>query len=207
MSDRGKFIVFEGLDGCGKSTQAQNLVDRLNALGIAAHYTYEPTNDSIPGREARKVIRKETSLRAETAALLFVADRFEHITNFVLPAVERGETVVSDRYYFSNVAYQGLEMDKDTILRLNEMMIADRIQPDAIVFLDVPPEECLERINHNRQHEDLFDEVSKLAAVRDNYFEVFGKMKDREKLMVLDLAGLDAEAAAEKIWEAVRGVV
>jgi len=204
MAERGKFIVFEGLDHSGKTTQAKIFAGWLNASGVPAVCTFEPTDDSVPGRAARDVIRKKISLHAEAAALLFVADRFEHVMNFILPNLERGVTVVSDRFYLSNVAYQGLGVDTDVLLALNEMIIAKKIRPDATIFLDVPPEECLERIRRDSPQKDLFDELDTLAAVRENYLAAFGRVS--EKIIILDAAGLDVEAAAEKIFSGLRKI-
>lgn len=201
MSKRGKFIVFEGLDGSGKTTQANNLVKRLNSLGINSIYTKEPT-ESIPGGAARSAIYKKTILEMESIALLFLADRVEHVTGDILPALEQGRTIVCDRYYLSNVAYQGLEMDKDMLLKLNQMMLKDKLSPDITIFLDVSPEICCERISRDRLRTDLYEEVSKLTAIRKNFFDTFEMVKDSENILIVE-SDTDPDYTFEKIWSKV----
>lgn len=198
MSKRGKFIVFEGLDGSGKTTQANNLVKRLNSLGIKSAYTKEPT-ESIPGGSARSAIYKKTTLEMESIALLFLADRVEHVKGDILPALEQGRTIVCDRYYLSNVAYQGLEMDKDMLLKLNQMMLKDKLPPDITIFLDVSPEICCERISRDRLRTDLYEEVNKLTSIRKNFLETFAKVKDNENILIVE-SNDDPDYTFEKIW-------
>lgn len=195
---KGKFIVFEGLDASGKTTQAHNLSRRLDALGISCACTKEPT-DSLPGSIARSAINKKTSLQNETLTLLFLADRVEHVVNDILPALGQGRTVISDRYYLSNMAYQGLQMDMKLLLQLNEMMVLGRLIPDLTVFLDVSPEECSERINRDRLHKDLYEEIDKQTAIRNNFFHIFEMMKDRENVLIIK-SGDDIDNTFEKIW-------
>jgi len=198
MNKRGKFIVFEGLDGSGKTTQANNLVKHLNSLGIKSAYTKEPT-ESIPGSMARSAIYKKTTLEMESLALLFLADRLEHVVGDILPALEKGRTIICDRYYLSNVAYQGLEMDKDMLLDLNRMMLKDKLPPDITIFLDVSPETCCERISRDRLRTDLYEEVNKLTAIRKNFLDTFEKVKDSENILIIE-SNDDPDYTFEKIW-------
>jgi dTMP kinase len=198
VSKRGKFIVFEGLDGSGKTTQANNLVKRLNSLGIKSVYTKEPT-ESIPGGVARSAIYKKTSLQMESMALLFLADRVEHVTGDILPALEQGRTIICDRYYLSNIAYQGLEMDKDALLSFNRMILKEKLVPDVTIFLDVSPEICCERISRNRLRTDLYEEVNKQVAIRNNFFETFEKVKDSENILIIE-SNDDPDYTFERIW-------
>jgi len=198
MGKKGKFIVFEGLDGSGKTTQANNLVKRLNSIGLKSAYTKEPT-ESIPGGTARSAIYKKTTLQMESIALLFLADRAEHIIGEILPAIEAGRTIVCDRYYLSNVAYQGLEMDIDELIMLNQTILKDKLEPDMTIFLDVPPEVCCERILRERLRTDLYEEVNKQTLIRENFFKAFDKVKNNENILIIE-SNDDLGYTFEKIW-------
>jgi dTMP kinase len=139
---RGRFIVFEGGEGSGKSTQAQLLAERLGAV-----LTHEPGATEL-GRRIRAVVLdpgvKGVDARAE--ALLMAADRAQHVAEVVLPALRAGHTVVSDRFSGSTLAYQGYGRG----LRVDELegisaWAAGGVEPDVFVLLDVPPEEARRR--------------------------------------------------------------
>ena len=108
----GLFFALEGIDGSGKSTQLQLLAGRLEAAGIPCLTTREPTDGPI-GQLLRQVLTRQLSCDSRVVAPLFAADRLDHILNAgtgVLQALERGITVLSDRYYFSSYAYQGVDL-------------------------------------------------------------------------------------------------
>ena len=106
--DKGRFIVFEGLDGSGKTTAMEGLAARLKAENPdrKIYMTREPSDASV-GKLIRQALTHQIVLQPKTFTLLFAADRYEHVVNEVLPALERGEDVFCDRYFFSNLAYQG----------------------------------------------------------------------------------------------------
>ena len=112
------FIVIEGIDGCGKGTQAKLLFDHLKDLGKEVLLTAEPTKGPLG-----KMIREHLSdpfLDDESLALLFAADRIEHLEKEVRPALEAGKIVISDRYVYSSVAYQGQRIDLDWVGDINK---------------------------------------------------------------------------------------
>jgi dTMP kinase len=106
VTERGKFIVFEGLDGCGKTTQLLLLSERLKRAGVPHIATREPSDGNPVGRLVRDAVHGSVTLENETLALLFAADRYQHIQTEILPALTRGAHVLCDRYYYSNLAYQ-----------------------------------------------------------------------------------------------------
>ena len=107
MREEGTFVCLEGLDGCGKTTQTRVLVERLRKMGYAAVSTAEPSRGRI-GKFIRKCcLHSDKRLSPVVEALLFAADRFEHVNNEVVPALKGGKIVVSDRYVYSSLAYQG----------------------------------------------------------------------------------------------------
>ncbi len=198
---KGKFIVFEGLDGSGKSTQIENLKAKLRTENIRCHFTREPS-DSIPGGLIRSAMKKKTTFHNDTSALLFLADRIEHVTKDIIPLLEEGIHVVSDRYYYSNIAYQGLSSDMNMLYTLNELLIMNKLRPDYTIFLNVSLEESLKRISQDRVQTDLYEEKDLLLRIREHFFQTFERMKDKENIITINADG-DAESTFEKIWEAL----
>ena len=137
----GAFVVFEGGDGAGKSTQSRLLADALRARGLEVVVTREPGGTPI-GEAIREVLLGAGSdgMAARTEALLFAAARAEHAASLIRPAVARGAVVISDRYLDSSVAYQGAArgLGEDRIAELS-MWATEDLVPDLTVLLDVPP--------------------------------------------------------------------
>lgn len=197
--NRGKLIVFEGLDGCGKTSQLSHLVQRLSDLCTTRHIieTREP-GDSLPGMLCRGVSKRTVVIEQETEALLYAADRYEHITKEVLPQLEQGNHVICDRYYFSNFAYQTLTCDLENLLGYNKRPM-ELCKPDVTLYIDVTPEECERRRGKNRAAEELYEKVEKARVIRENYFAAFARLKDTERIEIIDGSG-SFEDTAEKIW-------
>lgn len=164
MASRGIFICVEGLDGCGKTTQAKLLVKRLKKTREAI-YTAEPSKGEI-GKLVKKCYlhaKKRGSITVE--ALLFAADRLEHLKNEVLPALDKGKTVVSDRYIFSSIAYQGAAgLDLNWIEKINEQAV----RPDLAIFIDVEPETVIHRLKRKRS---VMEDLQTQLRVRDVYLK------------------------------------
>ena len=149
----GKFIVLEGIDGCGKTTQINELSKWLPKSGLIKKNTTliktrEPGGSSL-GREIREMIlntNKSNPPSILTELLLYSADRAEHISKIILPALERGNWVISDRFSGSTLAYQGFgrEINIDIIKKL-ENIVCQNISPDLTFFLDISPEESILR--------------------------------------------------------------
>jgi dTMP kinase len=141
--NRGKYIAFEGLEGCGKSTHVTRLATALNGLA-----TREPGGTEIGAAlRATMLDAKNTSLSPRSEALMMAADRAQHIQQVVLPAIESGRHVVSDRSVYSSLAYQGYgrELDLESLRHFNSWAIQD-VWPDLVVFIDVPLDALLERL-------------------------------------------------------------
>lgn len=199
MGTRGKFIVFEGLDGSGKTTQADLLRARLSAVcdGKACIQTREPS-DSAPGQLCQSANRKNIVLEPETLALMFAADRIEHITKELLPELNSGNHVICDRYYFSNFAYQTLSCELDSLLEYNSLP-RKLLRPDIVLFIDVPPERCEERRNLRREPNELYEKLELQRKIRANYFAAFDKLKDSERIAIID-GDAPADVIAENVW-------
>jgi len=136
---KGHFIVFEGIDGAGLTTNSKFLVDWLNSIGIRAWYTKEPTQGTI-GLYIRKLLKSGADPFLLT--LLFTADRKEHMENEVIPKIRDGIFVVCDRYLFSTIAYQSAHGAKEELIRrLNKNFL----KPDLVFLLDIDPSISLNR--------------------------------------------------------------
>ncbi len=146
-ADRGLFVCFEGGDGSGKSTQSRLLADALGERGHTALLTFEP-GDTEVGRKVRQIVLSpETGdLSPRTEALLYAADKAEHVHRVVLPALERGEVVITDRYVDSALAYQGAgrALALDEVAWVNRWATGD-LRPHLTVVLDLEPQAGLGR--------------------------------------------------------------
>ncbi|MEM4221819.1 MAG: dTMP kinase [archaeon] len=188
------FIVFEGLDGSGQSTQAELLYEYLISRGKKVLLTKEPTN-TIFGGIAKSCLKKELNLSPMTLQLLFATDRSHHLEKEILPALETGKIVISDRYFFSSIAYGSLDVEMDFLMKINSKFKV----PDLIFFLDVPPKVCIKRISNSRNGFELFEEEKKLEKVRENYLKIWSKFKNVFKI--------DGTKEKEKVFEEIREII
>jgi len=181
------FIVFEGIDGSGKSTQARLLSDRLIKEGFKVYTTFEPTDSTI-GSIIRNIFKHKMEADHKTIAALFLADRLNHLQNNIngiLKKMEEGYTVISDRYYFSSYAYHGTHMDMDWVIAANSLC-SNLLRPDINIFIDVPPEVSMQRLREGRNMIELYESSENLHAVRKKYFEAFDKLKHEENIFITD---------------------
>lgn len=195
----GKFIAFEGIDGSGKSTQIQLLADRLRKTGVDCYTTMEPTDSPI-GSLIHQIMTGRIKTDNKAIAALFVADRIDHLKNEIngiVAKIEAGITVITDRYYFSSYAYHSVDMPMDWVIQANEPC-KEILQPTITIFIDVDPDTALERITRNRTHTELFEKKSRLVKVRENYLKAFEKLKDIERVIIVD-GNQTPEAIAEEI--------
>ncbi len=171
-------IAFEGIDGTGKSSQIEFLAAALRKMGQQVLCTREPT-DGEYGRRIRELYVRRDQVSREEELELFLADRREHVAQIIQPSLDRGQVVLTDRYYFSTVAYQGANgMDPDDILRQNDF--APR--PDLVLLIDLPVSESLRRITRNRgdipNTFEQADYLQRVKAVFDQLADPFIKRID-----------------------------
>jgi len=192
---RGSLIVFEGLDGCGKSTQLALLYEWLEARGLACLKTREPT-DGPWGRRIREMARSGERVKPEEELSWFMEDRREHVRETIEPALARGTVVLCDRYWLSSVAYQGARgLDAAGIQRANEAEFPD---PDLALLFEVTPEQGMARVNaRGGVGEPVFEEIEFQRRVK----RVFDAL-DREWIVRLDATG-----EVDEIQRAVRAAV
>jgi len=143
LTRKGFFICIEGLDGCGKTTQTKILVRELRKKGYEAVYTAEPSRGKIGKFIKRHCLHGEKRVSSIVEALLFAADRYEHVENEIAPALKMGKIVVSDRYVYSSLAYQGAAgLSLDWIRKINQHALA----PNLAIYIDVEPETVIQRL-------------------------------------------------------------
>jgi len=189
---KGVFICVEGIDGSGKTTQAHILVEALKKEGFEAVYTTEPSN-GVFGKMLRKHILEGTRrVPVVVEAVLFSVDRFDHIESEVKPLLKRGKIVVSDRYVYSSIAYQGASsLSQKWLKEINKRAI----KPDLSIFIDVPPEIVIGRFNRQRS---VMETLQTQKRVREAYL----KLVEEEDLLVIDGA-LSKKEVAERIQKVV----
>lgn len=187
--NRPYFIVIEGLDGSGKTTQIELLRDYFQARGEAVHVTHEPT-DLPTGRLIRRVLRKEIAMDPRTLAALFAADRIEHLFHpqaGILEKLAGGYHVIASRYYFSSLAYQSEYMDPAYVASLNRLA-KSTLPADLTVFLDLEPGESMQRIARRREDTELFETEEKLLHVRESFRAAFAAYGADENIRTVDAA-------------------
>jgi len=175
---KGKFIVFEGIDGAGLTTQATLLENYLREKKYEVVLTKEPTNGLIGGL-IRAALKKEWQTSNETLQLLFSADRSHHLNQEIIPALKEGKIVISDRYFLSTIAYGMLEVEKEWLKSLNSRFLL----PDLTIILDVNPETSLQRIKESRFKFELFEEKERLEKIRKNFLEL---SKDYKNCVIIN---------------------
>ena len=178
------FIVLEGLDGCGTTTQTALLEKKLEERGIKTYSTKEPTDGSI-GRFIRSVLQKKESVDPFTLALLFSADRNEHVfgKDGIIEQTEVGKKVICDRYFFSSLAYQSLFIDYDTVAALNRFYPL----PEYLFYIDLSPEECQKRMVARGEETELFERLELQKKIEANYKKSLSLLTGADmKIVVID---------------------
>ena len=189
----GKFIVVEGLDGSGKSSQVDLVIKFLQENGKEVIVTREPTMDSEAGRMIKQALRKEITVDPLELQRLYVQDRKEHLENKVIPALKEGKYVVSSRYAFSTFAYgYSTGLDVNMLVELNK----DFLLPDLTIIIDVSPESCVQRIENRGEPKELFEQKEKLTKVN----EIYKKTPEMFENVVV----INGERPIEQVFEDVK---
>lgn len=192
MVKQGFFIVLEGIDGSGKDTHIKFLVEEMRQRGYKVVETAEPSRNRVGTFLKRYQMRDEKRLPAEAEVLLYAADRFDHLKTVIEPALRRGDIVISNRYFYSSLAYQGsVDIDLDWI---REMNVFAR-KPDLAVLLDILPEYSLQRLKRRRT---VFERVENLRRVRDIYVQL---------VKTGELVSVDANRSKKAVQEELLGLV
>lgn len=194
--ERGRFTVFEGIDGAGKTTHISLLAEYLRGQGRRVAVTAEPT-DGETGKMLRRALSGAVPSTPCELAALFVLDRIRH--NVAPDGIEAllasGVDVICDRYYYSTLAYQGSETDLSWVAEMNLSCPAIR-RPDLCVFLDLTPEESLARIAERGGEREIYETREKLAAVRSKFLQVFDLLQNRDRIAIVSASGSIPETQA-----------
>ena len=206
--NRGKFIVFEGIDGCGKTTQAVRLKNHINSYlrqnnsPILCEGQEEPYNSDVVGGIIRSVLSKQIDMPADALAHLYVANRITHIYA-LLPKLESGNHIICDRYYFSNFAYnQTLNTSFDDLIIANNLCMR-LLKPDVVFYLYISPELATERRKSSRLTEDANDSLEKQLQVAANFERIFDGSHPEfaEKVFRIECDQLTEDMVADTIWD------
>ncbi len=187
MKERGRFIVFEGIDGAGKTTQINLLAKYLSEQGRAVYCTAEPT-ETVSGGLLRDALSGVTRRTICEMAAMFVFDRINHNVNPVngiQKMLADGFDVICDRYYYSSLAYQGSGTDPEWVSNMN-LNCPEIMRPDVCIFLDLTPEQSMARINRNRATQEIYENEEKLTQVRNQFYRVFEQLRERDNIQIVD---------------------
>lgn len=195
------FIVFEGLDGSGTTTQLDLLFNKCKAENIPCYTTCEPTENST-GKLIRKILSGEEKADPRTVAFLFAADRNEHILNTengILHHLDSGKIVITDRYLFSSLAYQSPGCSYDFVLSLNENFPL----PEHLFFIDIPVEIGQQRLSQ-RKGRDIYDSLDVQIKVLSTYRRAIEHFSNTAMKVHTINGTLSKEAIFEKIWQIIK---
>lgn len=191
----GKFIVIEGIDGSGTSTQAKLLFEYFKNKGQKTHLTKEPTQYLIGGL-IQSYVSCDWQSTPECFQLLFTADRAYHLDKEIIPLLKKGVIVTSDRYSLSTLAYGSLEIkDREWLLNLNKNFIS----PDLTFLLKVRPKICIKRMKKERFFLTLFEEEKKLKKIWQDYKKFAKGFKN--------IYIINGEEPIEKVFEEIKKII
>lgn len=191
----GVFLVLDGIDGCGKSTQAKLLFDYFQKKGIPAVLTTEPSQGEL-GKLLRKYLKDSTS-PAALDALIFAADRIDHCHNEILPSLQNGKIVITDRYIDSSIVYQSIQgenqgLTTDWVMQINKFSQT----PDITIIFDLDPEVALRRkLNQNQSNPDSMEKFEKIEfqrKIRKRFIEIATAKKDSNYFIINTNQSIDA---------------
>ncbi len=184
MDGRGKFIVFEGCDGSGKTTQMKLVGKYLESKKEACFLTHEPT-DSPFGSLLRSCLTGRIDADERAIAALFASDRLDHILNNVngiLKKLNEGVNVLCDRYYFSSFAYNGEFVPFEWVVELNRPA-RELLKPDLVVFIDLSPEDAMQRVMR-RGETERYESLEKQKKIRERFLKTFALFPDENVRIV-----------------------
>ena len=196
------FLVFDGVNGAGKSTQLNRLLDYLKSKGINASSTREPGGTTF-GATVRSLImnEKEEALTPLAETFLFAADRAHHVRSVIKPAIEEKRAIISDRYYYSTLAFQGYGrgLNLPELIQINEIAIAN-CKPDLVFLFDLDPQVGLERAaSRNSAEHDSFEQeaIDFHTRLRDGFVDLSESLPE-------PFAVIDASLPEDEVWKNIK---
>ena len=203
-SNHPLFIVFDGMDGTGKTTQMQLLCERLHAIGLETALTAEPST-SLDGQALRRALSGKEPASNSRLAALFLLDRIGHNAE-IEEWLSEGKIVISDRYYYASMAYQGQGENFQWVADMNLNCPHIR-KPDGCIILDMEPEDSMARIRAGRCADELeiYETVAQQEKIRARFQRVTEYLKGRDLIITVNAAGT-VEEVAERIWQAYEAI-
>ncbi len=207
MSEKkGRFIVIEGIDGAGKTTQAELLEAYLVSKGRSVYRTAEPTGFES-GVALRMALGGKVKKSECEMAVMFVTDRIAHNihpTEGIEAVLKNGKDIICDRYYYSTLAYQGHSTNYEWVRSMN-LSCPEIRKPDICIYLDLTPEQSLERIAKGRDNVEIYENLETLTSVRSAFFRVFDDLKERDNISIINAYRSIEEISADicKVVDAI----
>jgi dTMP kinase len=198
---RGRFIALEGIDGSGTTHQCRALAKALRDRGHVVLETHEPSDGSIGRLIRERLALKSAPTDPRALALLFAADRLDHVHNRINPALARGEVVLSDRYVMSSWVYQALDCNRDWVQEINR----HAPWPDLTLLLEIPPETAMDRVTRRQQEQgappERFEVLSTLGRLASAYAEIARAPE------LVGVHRVDGQPPREQVTEALLAVL
>lgn len=206
----GKFIVFEGIDGSGKSTTIAAIAERLAAAGVKTIQLREPTEKTDASREIRRILRTATKIDAKVSGDLldlFLIDRLWDIKHQIEPALSSGNVVLLDRYFISTCAYQSADTG-ETLNILQKYLDDTRIlRPDALVFLNLPTKIAVRRLA-DRSARDVFETETRLEAIAIRYAAAVRRLQESaHEIKVHEISHELTNSDFDTLADMIRGII
>lgn len=210
MVNNGKFIVLEGVDGSGITTQTSLLKNWFNANKKdygKTHFTKEPTDGPVGSLIRQALAKRLKPLDEKVMALLFAADRLDHLycsneaeqQGGLAHLLTQGINVISDRYYLSSFAYQSLDVNLEWLQQINK----HALKPDLTIFLQIPVDASVQRRNNSRFHEELYEKEATLIKIRKNYLTIAQRLQDEGENIIL----IDGTRNIETVFTDIKNAV
>ena len=196
------FITFEGSEGCGKSTQAKALWQKLTRLGVPAELTHEPGGTAL-GNQLRRILkrRRQVEISPISELLLFAACRIQLVTEVIRPSLQQNKVVICDRFTDSTIAYQGYGrgLNLEVIKKINELA-TEEIKPDLIILLDIPTQKGLGRKQSKMNDRFEAEDIAFHNRVSDGYLKLAAE--EPKRWLVID-ATLPRARISKIIWDKI----
>lgn len=192
------FIVFEGIDGSGTTTQIKKLAERFPKEKVFV--SAEPTKNET-GLFLRRMLKSEFSVNEKTASFLFAADRCEHLygKNGILEQIQNGKIALSDRYFFSSLAYQSVSCGKNFPEHLNSLFPL----PEILFYFKINPEISINRVTARGEKTEIYEKIEFQKKTADIYDQVINSYKQKEKSQGMKIITIDAEKPIDEISEII----
>lgn len=208
--EKGLFITFEGIDGCGKTTQLDKIAEWLSQQNYSVVKTREPGGTEIGKQIRSTLLRPENqNLHAQSELLLYLADRIQHLHEVILPAKASGKIVLCDRFHDSTVAYQGY--GRQLNLKGIESIVQEWVSPhfpDLTLYLSIPPQTALKRIVKRHTRENIFSKEGRIDAESLSFFQRvahgYNQLLEQEPGRII---GIEGNKSIDEVYQEIQRII